>query len=102
MIISDEGRVSKMRDTARMLQRINYIPSQFNYASYQKEIKTLIEDPLPKNSKESIRFFPKPLKPPGRITAELTKAPRNEKVKIVDRPVGRTEPGNWYQLVSVS
>jgi len=53
MIISDEGRVSKMRDTARMLQRINYIPSQFNYSSYRKEIKTLIEDPLPKNSKES-------------------------------------------------
>jgi hypothetical protein len=53
MIISDEGRVGKMRDTARMLQRINYIPSQFNYTSYRKEIKTLIEDPLPKNSKES-------------------------------------------------
>ena len=53
MIISDEGRVSKMRDTARMLQRINYIPSQFGYTSYRKEIKTLIEDPLPKNSKES-------------------------------------------------
>jgi len=53
MIISDEGRISKMRDTARMLQRINYIPSQFNCTSYRKEIKTLIEDPLPKNSKES-------------------------------------------------
>lgn len=40
--------------------------------------------------------------PPGRITAELTKAPRNEKVKIVDRPAGRTEPGNWYQSVAVN
>lgn len=39
--------------------------------------------------------------PPGRITAELTKAPRNEKVKVVDRPEGRTEPGNWYQRVDV-
>jgi len=39
--------------------------------------------------------------PPGRITAELTKPPRNEKVKIVDRPEGRTEPGNWYQRVDV-
>ena len=40
--------------------------------------------------------------PPGRITAELTKAPRNGKVKVVDRPEGRTEPGNWYQRVDVN
>src|SRR5690606_6939216 len=34
--------------------------------------------------------------PPGRVTAERTKPPRNEKVKIVDRPADRTELGNWY------
>lgn len=36
--------------------------------------------------------------PPGRITSELTKAPRNAKVKVVSRPANRKEPGNWYQL----
>lgn len=53
MLISDEGRVGKMRDTARKLQRVNYIPSQFSRTSYRKEIRNLIEDPLPKDSKES-------------------------------------------------
>lgn len=53
MIITDEGRVGKMRKTARKVQRINFIPSQFSNQSYRKEIENLIEDPLPKSSKES-------------------------------------------------
>lgn len=53
MIITDEGRVSKMRSTTREIQKINFIPSKFNYDSYRKEIEKLIEDPLPKDSKDS-------------------------------------------------
>lgn len=52
MIITDEGRVGKMRKTTRKIQKFNYIPSKF-YGSYRKEIERLIEDPIPKNSQES-------------------------------------------------
>lgn len=55
LIITDEGRVGKMRSTTRAIQRINYIPSQFGTGSIRQEIQSLIEDPLPKDSKES--FF---------------------------------------------
>lgn len=51
--ITDEGRVGKMRKTSRRIQKINFIPSKFSSVSYRSEIKLLIEDPLPKNSKES-------------------------------------------------
>ncbi|WP_204279881.1 hypothetical protein, partial [Serratia marcescens] len=44
MIITDEGRVSKMRSTTRQIQKINFIPSMFNYDTYRKEIEKLIED----------------------------------------------------------
>jgi hypothetical protein len=53
LIISDEGRVGKMRKTTRRIQRINWIPSKFSTSSYRKEIEKLIEDPLPKDSKDS-------------------------------------------------
>jgi len=53
MIITDPGRVGKMRATTRTIQRINYIPSKFGPTAYRREIKSLIEDPLPKESKES-------------------------------------------------
>jgi hypothetical protein len=54
LIITDSGRVGKMRKITREMQRINYIPSQFSELSfYRKEISALIEDPLPKDSKES-------------------------------------------------
>ncbi len=53
LIISDEGRVKKMRQTARAIQRINYLPSKFHPEPYRKEIQRLIEDPLPKPSSES-------------------------------------------------
>ncbi|MFC2028306.1 DUF3800 domain-containing protein [Chloroflexota bacterium] len=53
LIISDEGRVGMMRKTARKIKKINFIPSKYSMKSYRQEITTLIEDPLPKNSKES-------------------------------------------------
>ncbi len=53
MIITDPGREGKMRKTTRKIQKINFIPSKFNPESYRQEIKSLIEDPLPKESKES-------------------------------------------------
>lgn len=53
MIITDEGRIGKMRMTARKIQRVNFIPSKYNSRPYRKEIKSLIEDPLQKDSKES-------------------------------------------------
>lgn len=53
MIITDEGRVGKMRSTTRKIQKINFIPSRFGTGSYRQEVRSLIEDPLPKNSKES-------------------------------------------------
>ncbi len=53
MIITDPGRVGKMRKTTRRIQRINYIPSKYSPQSYRREIKSLIEDPLPKDSRES-------------------------------------------------
>lgn len=52
LIITDEGRVGKMRHITRKIQRINIIPSKF-IGRYRKEIKLLIEDPLPKKSQES-------------------------------------------------
>jgi hypothetical protein len=53
LIITDNGRVGKMSATTRRIQRINFIPSKFAQGSYRQEIRTLIEDPLPKDSKES-------------------------------------------------
>lgn len=53
LIITDPGRVGKMRNTTRRIQRINYIPSKFGPTSYRNEIRSLIEDPLPKDSAES-------------------------------------------------
>lgn len=53
LIITDEGRIGKMRSTTRSIQKINYIPSMYNQQSYRREIANLIEDPLPKKSSES-------------------------------------------------
>ena len=53
IIITDPGRISKMRETTRRIQKINYIPSKYESLTYRKEIISLIEDPLPKESEES-------------------------------------------------
>lgn len=54
LIITDEGRVGKMRKITRRVQAFNYIPSKYNKGCYyRQEIQRLIEDPLPKQSSES-------------------------------------------------
>jgi len=53
MIITDWGRVGKMRKTTRRVQRINFIPSKFGPTPRRQEIQKLIEDPLPKDSSQS-------------------------------------------------
>lgn len=53
LIITDSGRVGKMRKTTRRVQVFNPIPSKLTRGSYRREIQALIEDPLPKDSKES-------------------------------------------------
>ena len=52
-IITDRGRVGKMRKTTRRVQKINFIPSKFGPTPRRQEIQKLIEDPLPKDSSES-------------------------------------------------
>ena len=52
LIITDEGRLSKMRSVTRKMNRFNFIPSQFG-GSYRDDLKAMIEDPLPKDSAES-------------------------------------------------
>lgn len=54
IIITDEGRVASMTRVARMRQVYNPTTSHFG-GMYQFRIKRLIEDPLPKDSKNS--FF---------------------------------------------
>ena len=53
-IITDWGRVGKMRKTTRRVQKINFIPSKFGPNPRRQEIQKLIEDPLPKDSSESL------------------------------------------------
>ncbi len=53
LIITDEGRLGKMRRQIRKIQSINFIPSKFHPFAYRKEIANLIEDPLSKESSES-------------------------------------------------
>jgi hypothetical protein len=53
IMIVDPGREAKMISTARRIQTINFIPSQFGPHPYRSEIKKLIEDPLPKVSHQS-------------------------------------------------
>lgn len=53
LIITDEGRIKKMRQITRKIQKFNYVPSLYTKSNYRNEIKRLIEDPLPKNSGES-------------------------------------------------
>lgn len=52
IIITDQGRISPMRKTARAIRAYNPIQSQFG-GYINKPIKNLIEDVLEKDSKES-------------------------------------------------
>ncbi|HQF39011.1 MAG TPA: DUF3800 domain-containing protein [Opitutaceae bacterium] len=53
MVISDEGRIASMRTTIRRLQKINFVPMLGGTDSYRQDLRDLIEDPLPKNSRDS-------------------------------------------------
>ena len=53
MIITDPGRIGKMRKTTRRIQKINFIPSRFSPTTYSRQITSLIEDPIQKESNES-------------------------------------------------
>jgi hypothetical protein len=53
LIITDEGRVGMMRKVTRKIQRFNFIPSMYGPTPYRQEIRCLIEDPLPKSSRQS-------------------------------------------------
>jgi len=53
LIITDDGRVEKMRRTSRRLQKINYIPTANSLGYSNHPIQGLIEDPLPKPSDQS-------------------------------------------------
>ena len=54
IIITDEGRVGKMRRIARKVRRMNYIPSLLQPGTYyDAKITKLIEDSLPKSSNQS-------------------------------------------------
>lgn len=52
-LVSDEGRISPMRKTARRIRTYNPVPSMFDYTSRNKPIKYMIEDIFEKNSAES-------------------------------------------------
>ena len=52
IVLTDPGRLGKMRATTRKIQAINYTPSKFG-EPYNNPIKKMLEDPLPKDSKES-------------------------------------------------
>lgn len=53
IIITDEGRITPMRKTARSMCVYNPIQSKFYGGQINKPIENLIEDILDKNSKES-------------------------------------------------
>ncbi|MDO9547050.1 MAG: DUF3800 domain-containing protein [Pelolinea sp.] len=54
MIITDPGRVGKMRKTTRRIQVFNPIPSRVSPGlTYRREIHRLLEDPLEKESDQS-------------------------------------------------
>jgi hypothetical protein len=55
IIITDDGRIEKMRRTARRIQKINYIPKSSGLGYSNLPIEGLVEDPLPKPSEQS--FF---------------------------------------------
>jgi len=55
IVITDDGRIEKMRQTSRRIQKINYIPNNSSNGYSNHPITSLIEDPLPKPSEQS--FF---------------------------------------------
>ena len=53
LIITDQGRIAPMRNTARAIRAFNPIQSKYSYEYTNQPINSLIEDILEKDSKES-------------------------------------------------
>ncbi|MCL5047182.1 MAG: DUF3800 domain-containing protein [Firmicutes bacterium] len=53
IIISDVGRIGAMCNTTRRMKKENIVPSKYSLGSYQRNLDSLIEGPLQKDSKES-------------------------------------------------
>lgn len=53
LVITDEGRVGKMRRIARKMEKDNEIPSRFHHGNYQYPIDTIVEDVISKDSRQS-------------------------------------------------
>lgn len=53
LIITDDGRIEKMRRTTRRIKQVNYVPNDSGVGYYRSEIDGLVEDPLPKKSDQS-------------------------------------------------
>lgn len=53
LIITDPGRLAPMRKTAREIRAFNPIPSQYSHETRNTPVRSLIEDILEKDSKES-------------------------------------------------
>jgi len=53
MLLVDDGYTQAMRKITRKMYRLNYVPYRNSDDSRQIKIESLIDDPLPKNSKDS-------------------------------------------------
>ena len=53
MLLIDDGYLHKVRYICRKLHRYNYVPYKGTESARQIRLKSLIDDPLPKNSKDS-------------------------------------------------
>lgn len=53
MLLVDDGYTQAMRKITRKMYRLNYVPYKSSEQSRQIKIQSLIDDPLPKNSKDS-------------------------------------------------
>lgn len=53
MLLIDDGYLHKVRKVSRKMYRYNYVPYEDSSDSRQIKLETLVDDPLPKNSKDS-------------------------------------------------
>lgn len=103
--IETQKAILKIRSVGIQLRSVQ------NKIDLGKEIDKLIElgkldDPI--TARELFSLLPEVVKNsftkkgPSKVTDFLTRPPRNEIIKIVDRPEGRTDIGNWYQKIHFS
>lgn len=101
-------------DTQEAIRKIIHAGSKprvfHNKISLGKEIDKLISSDKmnqPITARELYLLLPDTVKERvnngiSKITDFLTRSPRNKIIKIVDRPEGKTGPGNWYQKINNS